>query len=381
MAIGDLGSVQDTFEFDTSRGFYPRICHVSGYIYAITYETDDYHGKILTVEITAAGQITEPAVDTWEYNEVGSARNWPGIYKGPGHVFLMATLNGGNATLYSFHIASNGTITKSFDGTLQLEATGSQYFELTHIGGVCYSVSYMRDDGQGWMTTFSCDSSGTLAELDSKYISDPYSFSGNSITKIYPNYFALCFYVGTSGFIAVLNITDLGIITVEDLQAYQDAVGGHIGMSPCQTVAPGIVAVAFGGAGNLGKILTIAINAAGTVTDLEVDIYEFDSTYAFVQDMISFGKNYFAVLYRNTDYAGIIKTFHIDDSGTITDPYCDSHQMIPDPSEASFLSDFRRDCFVAVNQGLMDDGWLFTLDVIAPEAVRPHNELVLGIGP
>ncbi|GAJ10080.1 unnamed protein product, partial [marine sediment metagenome] len=55
MAIGDIGSLQDNFCFDTTDGYYVSIIHVSGDIYAIQWISAGDEGWIATVTIDSEG--------------------------------------------------------------------------------------------------------------------------------------------------------------------------------------------------------------------------------------------------------------------------------------------------------------------------------------
>ena len=48
MAIGSIGSVLDTLEFDTGACEYPHIINISGDIFAIVYQGSDGDGWLVT---------------------------------------------------------------------------------------------------------------------------------------------------------------------------------------------------------------------------------------------------------------------------------------------------------------------------------------------
>jgi len=52
-------SIIDSLEFDTQKGFYPRIIHVSNDIYAVSYTDNAWQGHIKTIEINSNRGITK----------------------------------------------------------------------------------------------------------------------------------------------------------------------------------------------------------------------------------------------------------------------------------------------------------------------------------
>ncbi len=71
-AAGDTG-VTESLEFDSDQGKEPDMIHVSGNIYAIAYQGDTGNkdeGVLITVEIGANGQITDPPIERWVFDSV-----------------------------------------------------------------------------------------------------------------------------------------------------------------------------------------------------------------------------------------------------------------------------------------------------------------------
>ncbi|GAH61719.1 unnamed protein product, partial [marine sediment metagenome] len=62
---GDIGaSVIDSLEFDGVRCFVPRIIHIYGSVFAIAYSGPDYDGFVITLSISAAGDIGAAIIDS-----------------------------------------------------------------------------------------------------------------------------------------------------------------------------------------------------------------------------------------------------------------------------------------------------------------------------
>ena len=58
----------DTFEFDSVSGKDPSIISIADDVYALAYEGTGSDGFLVTVTIAADGQITDPAIDTFEFD-------------------------------------------------------------------------------------------------------------------------------------------------------------------------------------------------------------------------------------------------------------------------------------------------------------------------
>lgn len=94
-AAGAVGAaVIDTFEFDTTLGVFPDIVHVSGNVYAIAYQGTLTHGISITVDISDAGEISEPAIDTLEFAGVYCAN--PSLIHVSGNIYAVAYRGSGD---------------------------------------------------------------------------------------------------------------------------------------------------------------------------------------------------------------------------------------------------------------------------------------------
>jgi hypothetical protein len=65
---GQIGSVADVLEFDTSDCYEPDIVRAGGDVYAIAYRGSGSDGFLSTVELTADGEITDAVIDTLEFD-------------------------------------------------------------------------------------------------------------------------------------------------------------------------------------------------------------------------------------------------------------------------------------------------------------------------
>jgi len=106
---GDINdTVLDTLEFDPNKGLEPDIIHISGDIYVIFYRGLGDFGVLKTIEISNSGNITDTVVDTF---------NLPNICWGPriihisGEIYALSFKNSlDNGYMRAIQIANNGDI-------------------------------------------------------------------------------------------------------------------------------------------------------------------------------------------------------------------------------------------------------------------------------
>ena len=65
---GQIDSVVDTLEFDPTNGYEPDMIQVGGDFYGIAYSGSGNDGFLITIEIDAAGEITDTVIDSLEFD-------------------------------------------------------------------------------------------------------------------------------------------------------------------------------------------------------------------------------------------------------------------------------------------------------------------------
>jgi hypothetical protein len=87
-SAGTIGSVIDSFEFNSTEGQFPHITFVASDVYAIAYRGVDSDGFVTTIDIDTSGNIGASTIDTLEFN-TGDGRE-PKILPVSGDVFAIA---------------------------------------------------------------------------------------------------------------------------------------------------------------------------------------------------------------------------------------------------------------------------------------------------
>ena len=133
-------SVIDTLEYDTSNGEEPDILPISGDVYAIAYRGSDDDGNLTTVTIATDGSITNSVIDTLEFDAVrGTA---PDIISIQDDVYAIAYEgSGSDGWLATVTIATDGQITDPVIDTSEFDTSNGEDPIIIPVSGV-YAIAY-----------------------------------------------------------------------------------------------------------------------------------------------------------------------------------------------------------------------------------------------
>ncbi|MBU0732028.1 LamG domain-containing protein [Patescibacteria group bacterium] len=328
---GNISSVIDTLEFDTSQATYPDIIHISGNIYAIAYGGAGNDGFVCTVEIDGSGNITNSVVDSWEYQtnngETPSMLHVAGTvyaiaYDGPGSDGFVSTLN----------IANNGTITKSLIDTLEYDTSNGQSPDMILVSGQIYAIAYTGSGVDGWLATVDIASNGAIA---------------NSVVDSYE---------------------------------YDTSNGQNPDII---SVSGNTYAIAYEGVGGDGWLATVEIATNGNITNSNLDTWEYDTSTGMQPSILHIIDDVFAIAYDAPLSQGTLVTLEIATNGTITKSFIDSLIFDSDTGQYPFLFGIDGDTYAVAYTGPGTDGWLASMDISSgggtPEAIVKTDAYGLGI--
>ncbi len=166
---GNIGAaVIDSYEFETTYGLPRAFINISGTVRAITYRDVDSDGWLLTLDINADGTFPaapDPVLDSWEFepSHVSAAT----IFHITGTEYLISYRDIDNdGWIKTVTIADNGTITKSFNATLQFSLDTSGIFSLLSLGAnddddIVIAFAYSIPTSTGVIRTFKIAPDGT----------------------------------------------------------------------------------------------------------------------------------------------------------------------------------------------------------------------------
>jgi hypothetical protein len=165
--IGGVGNVKtDEWDFDTSEGKTPYICHISGNIYAIAYRDAANDGQIKTCTIDTNGKITKSWISTLEFDTADC--QFPYIYPvSDGRLYSVAyQCTDEDGMIKTMNISSGGVIGPIID-SLEFDTIACYWYPNTiWISGNYYLIIYSGPDSasgstyDGWACTATITTNG-----------------------------------------------------------------------------------------------------------------------------------------------------------------------------------------------------------------------------
>ncbi|MBA7538170.1 hypothetical protein ES705_30444 [subsurface metagenome] len=322
-SAGDIGSVLDTLIIDATYGTPGNIIHLSGDIYAIAYQGPDSVGWLATVEIDSAGDITDPVVDSQEFDILSGVS--PRIIHISGTTYAITyakaigTGNKWRLWLKTISIADNGTIGAEVDSlehdTGSPNALGSN---IIHVFGDIYAIAHCSHIGGGWyrtcITTVDIDSVGNIDAVVEKYeiaVDSYYPIRIGRIIHIAGVVYAVVagVYSPNGVFLYTFDISNAGdvgaiIASLEiNLTHYQWSIPDIIKL-------PTDYAVACTDSGQYGRFKTIVIDDDGTIGEV-TGILLFQVDKAHSPYMVSIASGITGIVYSGPDSDGWMKTIGV----------------------------------------------------------------------
>jgi len=222
--------VTDSLEFDTSAGSEPSIVHVSDDIFAISYQGSGSDGFVKTIEIQTNGSITNSVIDSFEFNS-DLCEN-PEIEHISGNVFAIAYQGDSSPVWYggiltTIEIDTDGMITNSVLDEFAFNVDGGNYPDIIYIGADVYGIAYTGPDDDGFMTTVTISSQGTIGSEIDTFEFDQTNGIKPTILKVSDDIYALS-YTGapdSKGVLKTINvISDLGVYKGNAFGFYSDSL-------------------------------------------------------------------------------------------------------------------------------------------------------------
>jgi prepilin-type N-terminal cleavage/methylation domain-containing protein len=154
-AAGNIVDTGNDLEFDTSNGRTPNILHVSGDVYAIAYIGPGSDGWLTTVTIDAAGNLADTGSDL-EFETVDGRT--PDIAQVSGDVFAIAYAGpGSDGFLKTVEITTAGVITSPVLDTLEFDTVNGTGPDIIQVAGSIFAIAYAGSGSDGFLTTVEFD--------------------------------------------------------------------------------------------------------------------------------------------------------------------------------------------------------------------------------
>jgi len=380
MAEGDIGTVIDTLNFEANLCDYPDIIHVSGDVYAIAYTGVDLDLFVCTFSVDAAGDIGAAVIDVVELDTANGVH--PSIVHVSGIYYAISyRTSDADGRVITIHITDAGDISGGIYDSLLFDTGACSEPVMIHIAGTTYAVIYRGQSDDGFLRTFAIDSSGDIGaayidhyEFDTVYGADP------SIINISGNIYAVAYTInGYFGKIFTLAIDPDGNIpgAVIDNVVFD---GAQAWLPEIFHVTGDIYAVSYCGPGSDGFLKTFEITGAGSIGAGPIDTFEYDTTYGNASDVKHVSGNVFAIAYTGTDNDGYIITVSIDAAGNIGASVIDSYEFDGAHGDRPNLLYISGSIYIIAYESAAGVGKVISLDVstVLPSAAK--HLLLMGVG-
>jgi hypothetical protein len=305
-------TVIDSLEFDTSDCYEPSITHVLGEIYAIAYRGPGDDGWLKTVDIDGDGNIGAAVIDSQEFD--GSDGREPSIVRVADDVVAIA-YRGPNddGWLKTYEVDASGSITNTAIDSLEFDTGDGREPSIAHVLGEIYAIAYRGPGDDGWLKSVDIDGDGNIgaAVIDSQEF-DSTDCRFPSIVRVADDVVAIA-YMGPNddGWLKTYEIDASGNITNTAMDSLEFDTDNGLEPSIAQ-VSVDIYAIAYAGYDDDGWLKTYEIDTSGNITDTVIDTLEFDTTYGVGPSITHVLGDIWAIAYRGPDYDGFLKTVGIE---------------------------------------------------------------------
>lgn len=385
MADGDIGSVQDTLEFDPVYSNYSRILRVSDTIAVIFYGETGSDQRVVSVEVNAAGQITNAIIDglTWNGNWFG----YGSICKRADNLFVCSYRGSLDHVNIYGHLS---TITCGNDGAIPaatldnavLDTSQILWTSIIYLAGNVVVVAFTDEGNDGVLKTFLVSAAGAITEP----AEDTFEFDGAvgnypHLCKISNSKIAVVYTDSAGdGQLFTIGIDAAGNIDGAKIDTYEFDVNQALTPRICH-VTGNIYAIAYTGWGTVGYLRTVEIASDGQITEPFKDTWTTGAVEGNEPAIIKVSDSIVAGVYYDTANDGQLFTIGIDAAGNIDAAPIDTLEY---ETDTAYYNDL---CFMAGNiylicfQGPGTDGFVKSVDIETPLLARPHHEMTMGIGP
>jgi len=158
-------TIVDSWVFEANQCDHPQIIPVSGDVYAIVFRGENNDGDVATLEISTTGVITNALLDIFQF-DLGNG-NTPMITHVQGDYYAIAYTGGGNdGFVVTVEITAAGAITDVVVDTLEFAPTDGQTPFIIQITSTVYAIAYRGAGGDGFITTIELEGGAYKLDLE-----------------------------------------------------------------------------------------------------------------------------------------------------------------------------------------------------------------------
>jgi len=380
MAYGDIGAPIDTLEFELTNITKPDMVHVSGDVFAIAYENESGNGALVTVDITAAGEIGAAVIDSLEFDAVDGHEIK--IIHVLGDIFAI-TYRGvdSDGFLVTVEISTAGAMGAAVEDTLEFDTSGCwEPYPIMRTDGII-AVVYRDSANQGKIITAAIAANG---QIGAATIDDENAWAANcngpTIVHVSDNIFAITYHDNLyNGHVCTMDIATNGQIGATVVDTLEFEAGQAVEPKPCKTF-DGIFAIAYRGPGDDGWLCTVTISNAGAIGATVFDTLEFDTERCIWPDIIHLGNGIVAIAYDGVDADGFVVTAQIEADGQIAAAVIDSEEYDTGNAAEPSIVHVSGDQYAIAYKGVDLDGFIKTPTIVTPGEGRIKYLMLMGVG-
>jgi hypothetical protein len=363
-AAGDIDdNIIDKFYFEPLVCFEPELAYITSDFYAITYRGVDNDGFLSIVEIAGDGTINKTVISSYEFDGYDCYK--PTISYHTGDIFIIAYTRYNEGLLKTVRIPSNGIISISAPVIHTSRYTLFDFIEpsIVQVYGNIYAIACRGLDSDGYVRTTQISNSGLInnnfincLEFD---VLDGYN---PKIIHVGGEIFAIAYRgPGSDGFVKTIQIMNDGqIVGVIDTLEFDTSAGYEPDII---NVYGNIYAIAYRGPSNHGFIKTVEIDGIGLITDIVIDSLEFETSYCFEPDMIHTIGDLYAISYRGPGDDGFVKTVQIISNGDIHSTPIDYFEYDTAYGHESDIINISNNVYAIVTSHQNLGGYLTTIEI------------------
>ena len=353
-ASGDIGSVQDTLEFDGTLGYDPCVANVAKVLGdmesavedSLTYDTNvgvygcpfqvgdgyyasavggtDSDGYVKSYTVDSSGQIGAAVTDFLEFDTSSCLRPSVARYGSSDIYAIFYTGVDSDGWVATVDIDSTGNIEAAIEDSHEFDGSAGYYSEAVYVSGDVFAVAYRGDSNSGMLQTLDVNSDGSI---DGSPKLDDWTFNSQS-TVVYNlihvdgTVYLISFYDDESKFTSVItvNIASNGTITESAIDsvsiwdgsgndAYCDVVGLGGGVYVAAYVDPD--------ASPNGKLCSFTVTNSGDISTI-VDTETFGTSMAHPPAVVPLSDEGATVFWEDTSDNLYCSSLPVDGSGNIS---------------------------------------------------------------
>ncbi len=210
---GTISAIIGTFEFEADRCLYAKVARLTGDIYPIVYDGPGGTGWLVTVEIDSAGNITDPILDSLEFDAGDGGK--PELL--PIASDMVVVTHGGNVAtgghIRTIGIAASGAIDAAETDSVVLGTEYNHPMNFMHVSGDVYARMHVDASEDVWVRTHTITEAGAISAqaVDSIELNEVTVHSPN-IRRILGTPIYVCSYYGgtQNGVLETIQIETVG---------------------------------------------------------------------------------------------------------------------------------------------------------------------------